>query len=243
VLSVLGGLKLFFDVLVWVLDWKSRVDEAVETAGQVGPGLSMVLNAVMSPWFGVALILLGVFYLVFVPAESHPAETHPAIGVRVANIFPWAAAGVCTLLLWGAFVAGYVAVNLSHSRRIMEKEKVAMAEELKAAGSFSLATIQLPDADFLYIADLMWILKKADWKVGYPLLEVWEEPLPGLNILVPASDEIPEEGITFVPKSGQIPAGAEALARVLVAHHIGFIIRTGRGQLHDTFSLLFGSRP
>src|SRR5262245_25001060 len=77
VLPVLGVLKLAFDFLVWLLDWKSRIQEAVETAGQLGPVFSMLLTVVTSPWFGVALILLGVLYLAFVPAEEHPAEAHP----------------------------------------------------------------------------------------------------------------------------------------------------------------------
>lgn len=251
VLMALGGVQTFVRFCVWILDQKSRVEEAMLTVGQLGEVARVLFRAAISPWFGVGLIFLGVLYLVFVPAEEHPAETYPAFGVRVANVIAWITVGSCVLLLWGALVAGYVAVHLPKQTeqvplkplRISQEEKMAMAEELKTAGSFPLEVTRLTDSDSSYVADLLWILKKAGWKPGGIVLQVWDEPMVGLYILVPESDKIPVEGILFVPGSGLIPEGAEVLAGVLDKHHIGFNIQTNKGQAPGTFALLIGSRP
>jgi hypothetical protein len=238
-------LGFLWEVFILVPEVRHAIEFWLGAAEYVGGGVPRIVAALTSPWFGVGLLVFGVGYLVFV-GEPRWQIRHPLV-----PILGWVVVGVIALTFWSVLVAGYVAVHLPKQTeqvapkpmRITEEEKIVMAGELKKAGSFPLGIVRLPDADSSYMADLVWILKKADWQVGDLVVKLFDEALPGLYILVPVTDKIPAAKGKLGPGSGLIPAGAEVLAGVLTKHHIEFVIQTSTEQAPDTFSLLFGSRP
>lgn len=238
-------LGLLWEVFIKIPELHHAIEWWLDAAESLGGHMSQVTAAITSQWFGIGVVVFGVGWLFFI-GEPRRTVRHP-----VAPILGWTIFGIAALTFWSVLVAGYTAVHLPKQIeqvalkpiRISQEEKMTMAEELKTAGSFPLGIIRLTDSDSSYVADLLWILKKADWKPGGSVVQVWDEPMIGLYIFVPDSDKIPAEGTLFVPGSGLIPEGAEVLASVLDKHHIGFNIQTSEGQAPGTFSLLIGSRP
>ena len=96
VVSALGFIKL-------LLDWKSSAEEAVTTAHQIHGMVGALLPMVKSPWFGIALIGIGLTYAFFVPNEIHPS-----VGLKVANGIAWIGCALCAVLLWSVFSVRFI---------------------------------------------------------------------------------------------------------------------------------------
>jgi hypothetical protein len=98
ILWVIGGIQFGWRVVLGLLGWKSQVEEAVVTAHQAAPFLGLVVAAVTSIWFGLALVFLGTAYFIFVPTTEHPKS---AIG---SNVAVWSAAIMSIAALFGVSV-------------------------------------------------------------------------------------------------------------------------------------------
>lgn len=101
-----------------MLDWKSRIDEAVETFGQLGQVLSFVTS-----WrFLVGLLIAGVAYVIFVPVEEYSSSRYPSVGATIARILGWVTVSAYVLFLWGAIVAGYVLTFVPQPKIAVDSE-------------------------------------------------------------------------------------------------------------------------
>jgi hypothetical protein len=112
VLTLLGLIQEVLRVLASLLDWKSRVEEALSTAHQIEPIFGLLFRFVASPWFGISLILTGVFYAVFVPVEQQVRS------IKVATAVAWGACVLSGLALWSLIL---ISVGAAPPRRLAAK--------------------------------------------------------------------------------------------------------------------------
>jgi hypothetical protein len=110
VLTFLGTLHLVFEGFLRLLDWKARLEEAVNTAQQLGGAFGAVIMVVASPWFGISLIALGICYVIFVPEQHQPNPSG-----RIAIVAAWIACVLSGTALF-AFVTFAFAVTLTGAR-------------------------------------------------------------------------------------------------------------------------------
>ncbi len=99
--SNLGWLLGLFGLVWTLLGWKGQVEEAVNTAHQLFPFLSVALTFVGSTWFGIALMMAGLVYVIFVPAERHPSSSAIATAAAIgACMLSFAALFFVTALIF-----------------------------------------------------------------------------------------------------------------------------------------------
>jgi hypothetical protein len=110
-LQIIGGLV----VLRWLLDLKSTLEEAVTTIGQVPAVIRLLSPLIFSPWFGIALVLVGIAYVIFIPAKDRPSP-HAKVAVFVA----WAGFVLCSLAIWTVLTAAF---TVGGPRHLTEKQE------------------------------------------------------------------------------------------------------------------------
>jgi hypothetical protein len=104
--SAMGVLDLIYHLIRWLLDWKSLAEEAVSTIEQL-PFLARTTFAILvSPWFGVALVAVGLMYVLFVPADEQMSP-HAVMAKWLA----WGAVLLAFLALWSALLLGFFGTN------------------------------------------------------------------------------------------------------------------------------------
>lgn len=126
----LASLQLLFNVLVKLLDWKGRVEEAITTYNQVAPVLGRGFAVVASPGFGIALVVLGLCYIIFVPPEEHPSSW------TVTGVVAWIA---CVLSAAGLalLVTMTILFVVNAPRHLTTKQKDAFTASLAAGPDVS----------------------------------------------------------------------------------------------------------
>lgn len=156
-----------FTLVVWILNAKGTIEEAMSTAGQVSHVVRIVLPLLLSPWFGLTLIIAGVLYVIFVPQKHHLAKN-----VWIAGSIAWTACILSILALWSVFL---VAITVNRPPYLTEWQKSKLKTVLGAG----------PD-----ISSRLWILsypycfrcRNYAWKFANTMDEI-PEPLNGITRL------------------------------------------------------------
>jgi hypothetical protein len=122
------------------------------------------------------------------------------------------------------------------SRRIEEKDKVSIAEELKATGSYPVRLTYLADVEYVYVSDWFDVLKRAEWPLdSNPRFVDFSQPEPGLLILV-RDQSVPPWNPNFVP------AGVSVLYEVFTRHEIQFTLQRSTNTDPNVIEIIVGRR-
>lgn len=119
-----GWVLILAGVFSYVPDWKGRFDFWVAAAKEMEGHLAVLAPIVASPFFGAALIISGLAYVIFVDEEDRSITRHPFF-IRAG----WIASTGCLVLVLFVAGTGYfeirvheAAASLIITDRIIEKD-------------------------------------------------------------------------------------------------------------------------
>lgn len=98
-----GWFMIAWSIFWWTPEVYGKFDFWLNAAREIGGRLGQIAAVVTSPWFNLALMVIGIAYLCFV-GESERAVRHP-----IWPILGWVVVSFVALAFWSVLVAGYVA--------------------------------------------------------------------------------------------------------------------------------------
>lgn len=202
-LSVIG----FVTFLRWLLDLKGTIEEAISTAGEVSSTIQFISPLVISPWFGIALVIAGIGYGIFVPTTDHPTPR-----AEIAIFVAWSALILCFLAVWTVLEAAFIAVG---PRALDSRARARFTKTLAGAATTGVEIKIVAFGNCNECMTYAWDFAEA--MNGIPK---WPK-----HVVVPVE---PESGINqrlrgvAILKRRSSNTDAEALARALNAAHVRF---------------------
>jgi hypothetical protein len=93
-------------ILLRVPDLFDATNFWIEAVKAMGGKVGLIASVIDSPWFSIALILVGIAWLYFVGESPRPVRR------PVLPLLGWVLAVVVSLVFWSVLVAGYVATHI-----------------------------------------------------------------------------------------------------------------------------------
>jgi len=139
-------------VLLFLLHWKSDLEEIVSTANQLPSFVRGVGTLLGSPWAGLTLVVFGIAYIIFVPAKNHPSSRAAVTAIAwMGGVISFAALVVFVALLLAVHIRPLESEYTWSPLTGSQKEQVRSA--FKDLGEHNVTIVRCETTDCQILAD------------------------------------------------------------------------------------------